>query len=137
MRSGFYPHLPRRIIRITVIKGSPERVGSTRYIRENGPILKKVAQAYSGYVGSLKNLPRALDIALSRDPEYYTQNFLGDLIEDAHMKLASSHFAATLSEPMVPEYLYNIVQSGVLSVPKISDVLPSHATAKALLGPVI
>jgi hypothetical protein len=129
-RSGFYPHLPSRIIKITVIKG-PERGPSI----EAGPIMDKVASAYGSYRQSLRDLPRQLDVAMAQYPDYYATNFFGNLLPHAMEKLSTLHGARS-NEPLVPAYLYSAHLSAVSSPPETwLRQVSTQSPVSGLLGP--
>jgi hypothetical protein len=133
-RSGFYPHLPRRMVRIIVIKAEPS--GPSRVAPESD-VLKKVASAYCSYRNAFQSLPAALDLVVGRDPEYYNEHFFGDLLTDSLEKTASFH-SATLSTPLVPLYLYNAYGDGVSEPPRAWNMrTTSNSPANALLQPAL
>lgn len=135
-RSAFMPHLPRRVIRITVIKHAPKSV-EHRDAPSSEP-LKKVASAYSAYREAFRDLPRLIDIAVSENVNYYSDNFFGDLLTDSMEKVASFHSEQALSSSLVPLYVYNAYQGRVVD-PPASWELPTttHSPARALIAPVL
>jgi hypothetical protein len=134
-RSGFYPHLPQRIMRVVIIKAKP--LAPRQHAPDSEP-LKKVAQAYDAYRRSLRNLPSLLDVAVREHPEYYSENFFGDLLTDSMEKMASSAYGLSLSTPLVPLYVYSAYR-GTVSEPPTSWELstPQHSPARALLSPTL
>jgi hypothetical protein len=134
-RSGFYPHLPRRIIRISVtrVRSPAEKVAHV-----SDSILDKVAAAYASYRLAFRELPSALNLVIDRDLDYYKQNFFGDVVTDHFEKNATSSFAAALSEPLVPLYLYNAYRDTISAAPDSWGMKTSAASpAKSLLHPVL
>ena len=133
-RSGFYPHLPKRMIKITVIK-APEKTEMRPAPQD--PVLSKVASAYAMYRKSLRSLPTALNIAMENDPKYYSQHFFSDLIVDSMNKTASLHGAFS-DKPLVSQYLYSAHGDEVMSPPSTWAIeVASNSPAKALFGPVL
>lgn len=131
-RSGFYPHLPQRMLRVVVI--NMPSTTQTKTASDSG-LLKKVAAAYEGYRRSFVGLPRLLDLALSEAPEYYNEHFFKDVFEDALRKHASFH-SMDLSTPLVPLYLYNAHRGVVVDPPRTWDFqVPNHSAVRALLSP--
>jgi hypothetical protein len=129
-RSGFLPHLPERMIKITVIKVRPK-------IKEHvdGGIMDKIAAAYSEYRKSLRTMPKELDIVINRDIGYYNENFFGEMVLDGFTKTAS-FYKAESNNSIVSAYLFNAYYDTIESVPKFwSDSLPTTSPARALLGP--
>ena len=134
-RSGFYPHLPKRMIKITVIKKAPPKEEMRPAPQDT--VLSKVASAYAMYRKSLRSLPTALNIAVESDPEYYSQHFFSDLIVDSMNKTASVHGAFS-DKPLVSQYLYSAHGDEVMSPPRTwAAEIASNSPAKALLGPVL
>jgi hypothetical protein len=133
-RSAFYPHLPARILKITVIRRAPtEKVPKI----VDSDMLGKVANAYASYRHSLRDLDKTADVAMCRDPKYYNQHFLGDLLLDTMTKTSSFH-AATSDTPLVRAYLYSAHRGTVSSVPTgWCDNLTSNSPARVLFGPVL
>jgi len=134
-RSGFYPHLPKRIVRITVVRGKPL---APRTEAPDSEPLKKVAEAYDSYRRSLRDLPSILDVAIREHPEYYNQHFFGELLTDSMEKVASSAFGLSLSTPLVPLYVYNAYREQVSDPPASWDLSATHhSPARALLAPTL
>ncbi|MEC8306429.1 MAG: hypothetical protein VXZ72_01020 [Chlamydiota bacterium] len=132
-RSGFYPHLPSRMIRVMVVK-SPMR----KEISEapTSKVLDKVASAYSSYRRSLMHLPREVAVAIEKDPEYYNEHFFGSLLTDSMTKSASFH-SAKFASPVVPAYLYSAYTGKVTDSPESWCRDIPNTTVKALFGPVL
>jgi hypothetical protein len=134
-RSGFYPHLPARVLKVVIIKAEPKP--HRRVVVDSDPVLDKVAAAYRGYRESLWNVPTELSVAVETDPEYYRQGFFKDLISDSMQKTSSLH-SATSDQLLVPLYLYNAYRGEVSSTPvNWRTEVPPHSPARALLGPVL
>ena len=132
-RSGFYPHLPSRMVRVMVVK-SPERKEIS--VAPNSDILDKVASAYDSYRRSLRCLPREVAVAVEGDPEYYNEHFFGSLITDSMTKSASFH-SAKFASPVVPAYLYSAHTGKVADSPESWCRDIPNTTMKALFGPVL
>jgi hypothetical protein len=132
-RSGFYPHLPSRMVRVMVVK-SPERKEIS--VAPNSDILDKVASAYDSYRRSLRCLPREVAVAVEGDPEYYNEHFFGSLITDSMTKSASFH-SAKFASPVVPAYLYSAHTGKVADSPESWCRDIPNTTVKALFGPVL
>lgn len=132
-RSGFYPHLPARMLRITIIKAQP--VEEEEIV--DPPVLKKVAAAYAGYRASLRHLVPALELVVERDPEYYRSNFFGGLMLDTMAKTASAHMLS-LSVPPPAMYLHGAYSRRYSETPEhwLLTANP-HSPARALLQPVL
>ena len=132
-RSGFYPHLPRRVIRLAIIKGASEAPREAA----PSPVLEKIAEAYDSYRKALRGLPRALDVAVSENFGYYHDNFFGDLVVDSLEKTASLH-RMHLSTPLVPLYVYSAHRGAPTEPPPSwSLATPNHSPARSLLFPAI
>jgi len=134
-RSGFFPHLPQRVIRITVVR--PSSPAPRREAPDSEP-LKKVASAYASYRGAFRDMSGLLDIAVNDHPKYFSQNFFGDLLTDSMEKSASAHTGLALPDSLVPLYLYNAYGDRVVD-PPASWELPTttHSPARALVAPVL
>lgn len=131
-RSGFYPHLPARAMRITVMRASP--VASAQQV-PNDDLLNKVASAYASYRAAFRNLPALAEIAYEKDPEYYARNFFSDLLPDAMTKIASS-YRTRVDSPGVTTYMYGAYRGGVSSAPEAWEFTTSpFSPVRALLGP--
>jgi hypothetical protein len=101
-------------------------------------ILDKVAEAYASYRLAFRELPSALQVVIDRNLDYYKQNFFGDVVTDHFEKNATSSFAAALSEPLVPLYLYNAYRDTISAAPDSWGMKTSAASpAKSLLHPVL
>jgi hypothetical protein len=132
-RSAFYPHLPRRVIRIAITKQASE----APRVAEMSPLLEKIASAYDSYRKALRELPAALDVAVENNFGYYSSNFFGDLVVDSMMKTASFH-KMDLSTPLVPLYVYSAHRGGETVPPPSWDLdTPSHSSAHPLLFPAL
>jgi hypothetical protein len=132
-RSGFYPHLPRRVLRITVIQERP----AADLAPESEP-LKKVAQVYDAYRRSLRNLPGLLEVAVRDHADYYNRHFFSELLTDSLVKTAGSLHASVLSFPAVPMYVYNAYRGTVSQVPASWELsTTSQSPARALLSPIL
>ena len=135
-RSAFYPHLPHRIVAVSIKKGDAPL--KKHALVENTGLLSKVAAAYASYRSAFRDLPQQLDVAVSEHPDYYSRNFFGDLLTDSMEKTASSFHSATLSEPLVPLYLYNAYRDTMARPPASwRATSPTLSPARALLGPVL
>jgi hypothetical protein len=132
-RSGFYPHLPNRMVRVMVIKTSPRKEVSEA---PKGDILDKVASAYNSYRRGLRDLPREVAVAAELDSDYYNNYFFGSLLTDAMTKTASFH-SAKFASPVVPAYLYSAYTGGVISGPENWCQEIPDTPVKALFGPVL
>jgi hypothetical protein len=132
-RSAFYPHLPRRVIRIAITKQAAE----APRIAEMTPVLEKIAAAYDSYRKALRGLPAALDVAVEGNFDYYRNNFFGDLVIDSLQKTASFH-RMDLSTPLVPLYVYCAHREGMTDPPASWELaVPSHSSSHPLLFPAI
>lgn len=135
-RSGLYPHLPQRILRVIVVRAEP--VSAPTPVKEASQTLQKVAHAYGAYRQALRGLPQLLEVAISSDPDYYQSNFFQDLFTDAIEKVSSSYHSMNLSVPMVPLYVYNAYRESVELPPASWDFeVQSTSPVKALLSPVL
>jgi hypothetical protein len=134
-RSGLYPHLPRRIVRIVVTRAEPH---APRAHAPDSEPLKKVAESYDAYRRSLRDLPDVLDVAIREHPEYYNQHFFEELLTDSMEKMASSAYGLALSTPLVPLYVYNAYRGSVLEPPPSWELSATlHSPARALLAPTL
>lgn len=122
-RSGFAPHLPNRVIRITVIR-KPEN----RMLEESSDILNKVASAYTGYRKSLRTLGQNLDSVIESDINFYYKNFFNDMVTDSLTKVASSN-NISLTVP----YLHNVYYNTNVE-PEWDINLNNFSSARVLLG---
>jgi len=104
----------------------------------NDRVLEKVASEYAGYRDAFRALPQLLGLVVEDDPEYFEENFFGELIDDSLAKMASSPFAADLPVPMPSLYFYNAHQE-VFSEPPPHWALDLNplSPARALLRPVL
>ena len=121
-RSGFSPHLPNRIIRITVIKRPPPEL-----VEADGPLLNKIASAYTGYRKSLQTIGESLDSIIDSNRDFYNKNFLQDIYIDSMMKTSSQNIPLTVS------YLHNAYYT-TCEVPSWDMNLNQFSSARALLG---
>ncbi len=141
VRSGLYPHLPRRAVRIIVIKGrdaaeAPAPAEKTKVA--NDQILEKIAQAYDSYRNGFANLPDLLSRTVEADLDFYQDHFLSDLITDSMAKVASSPFTSKWSSPLPTMYFYNAHRDGFSNPPPgWSEGLNPTSPARALLHPVL
>jgi len=134
-RSALYPHLPQRILRITVIRAMPTE--DSIPVSDDRGILSKVAHAYGAYRQSLRTLPQFLEAAIHQDPNYYRDNFFNELLTDSLEKVSSSYHGMDLSTPLVPLYVYNAHRNGVVVPPPSWDFeVNHHSPVRALLSPV-
>jgi hypothetical protein len=134
-RSGLYPHLPKRDVRIVVMKPKPL---APRGAAPDSEPLKKVAHAYDAYRRSLRDLPNLLDVAIREHPEYYNEHFFSDLLTDSMEKMASSAHGLTLSTPLVPLYVYSAYRGSVSEPPPSWELSATHhSPARALLAPTL
>lgn len=135
-RSALYPHLPQRILRITVIRVAPKE--APEHVSDARGILDKVAHAYGAYRQSLRTLPQFLEVAIQQNPDYYQTNFFRDLLTDSLEKVSSSYHGMDLSTPLVPLYVYNAHRNGVVVPPSSWDYeVHHHSPVRALLSPVL
>jgi hypothetical protein len=134
-RSGFYPHIPKRIIKVVVIKATPN---APRAVVDGDPILSKVAEAYSSYRSAFRDLGKQLNLVVERNPLYYHDHFFSELLTDHMEKMSSSAHSLGLSTPLVPLYLYNAYGETV-SIPPNSwgNKLHTQSPASALMQPVL
>lgn len=131
-RSAFYPHLPARIIRVSVTRAVP---GPGMEAAPDSPEIRKVASAYASYRGALRGLPGIVELALARDPDYYRDNFFQDLVSDALTKTSSMH-GARVGTAVVPLYVYSAYRGEVSSVPDSWSFPTSPLSSiRSLLGP--
>lgn len=131
-RSAFYPHLPARVMRISVLRAAP---GEPLSEVSGSEPLKKIASAYSSYRGALRDLPNLVELALARDADYFSDHFFRDLVSDSLTKTASMHGARS-GTPLVPLYIYSAYRDGVSSVPEswTSSISP-FSPVRSLFGP--
>lgn len=126
-RSGLYPHLPSRVMRISIMRAVP---AAPPTLIDGMP---KMAEAYDAYRRGLSRLPSLVEVALSRDPEYYNRHFFGNLLSDSLTKVASAH-GTRVETSIVPLYVYSAyrdtVSSRCWSYP-VSPLSPTHS----LFGP--
>jgi hypothetical protein len=133
-RSGFSPHLPRRVVRITVIKAIPEEKHASV---ENTELLEKVASAYSSYRRAFRGLADTLAVVVESDPEYYRSNYFGEFLTDHMEKVAADSNSVDLSAKLTPLYLFNAHRDRMTPLPSTwHNQLPDTSPAKALLQPV-
>lgn len=133
-RSGLVPYLPRRVMRVTIIRASPP---PARRWADSEPLLK-VAHAYDAYRTSLKELPQLLDVAVSEHPGYYAKHFFSELLTDSMEKMASSAFGASLPDCTVPLYVYSAYRNSAPEAPPSWEMpLPRHSPARALIAPTL
>lgn len=126
-RSGFYPHLPARAMRISMSRvAAPEPCT----LIDGMP---KMAAAYSAYRRGLAHLPDLVEVAIARDPEYYNQHFFGDLLSDSLTKVASAH-GTRVETPIVPLYIYSAYRDTVSSQ-CWSYSVSSLSPTRSLFGP--
>jgi hypothetical protein len=134
-RSGFRPHLPRRVIRITVLRAKPAQA------REEAPDsepLKKVAEAYGAYRRSLRDLPNLLDVAVREHPGYYSRHFFSELLTDSMEKMAGLTSGSSLSPSLVPLYVYSAYRNSADEAPPSWELpVASHSPARALIAPTL
>jgi hypothetical protein len=134
-RSGLYPHLPRRVVRIVMLKKSPP---APRSEAPDSEPLKKVAEAYDAYRRAFRDLPGLLDVAMSKYPEYYHEHFFSDLLTDTMTKTAASDHGMSLSTPLVPLYVYNAYRGSVSEPPPQWRLeATTQSPARALLAPAL
>lgn len=134
-RSAFHPHLPRRVIRITVLKGKP--LPGRAEAPDSEP-LRKVAAAYNSYRSALRDLPDLLDVAVREHSGYYSRHFFSELLTDSMEKMASSPFAGNLSTPLVPLYVYSAYRNSAVEAPPSWDLpVAHHSPARALIAPTL
>ena len=134
-RSSLYPHLPRRVLRISISAQPPQE--KRAYAPSSEP-LEKIAQAYESYRNAFRDLPDILDIAVSENPDYYNKNFFGDLLTDAMEKSAGSVHGMSLSTPLVPLYVYSAYRDQLSEPPASWDLsVTRHSPARALVAPVL
>ena len=121
-RSAFAPHLPNRVVRITVIKPAKSmNVGS-------GELLSKVASAYAGYRKSLRTLGEDLDNIIDSDIDFYYKNFFNDMITDSLTKVSSQN-NISLTVP----YLHNVYYNTNV-VPEWDLNFNNLSSARVLIG---
>lgn len=134
-RSGFYPHLPTRVLRIVIVRKPME---DTKISAPDSEPLRKVASAYASYRRAFRTLPQSLDVAVEADIDYYQRAFFRDLLVDSFEKTSSARHGFSLSTPLVPLYVYNAYQTSVDTPPPSWDFHPSPTSiSKALLGPTL
>jgi len=121
-RSAFAPHLPNRIVRITVIK--PVQ----RMTEGSGDILNKVASAYAGYRKSLRTIGADLDSVVEDDMDFYYKNFFNDMLTDSLTKVSSQN-NLSLTVP----YLHNVYYNTDV-VPEWDLNFNNFSSARILLG---
>ena len=127
-RSFFSPHLPERSVNITVIKITPKN-----HHVERGPMLDKIASAYSDYRNSLKTLPSTMDNVITGDMSYFTSNFFSGILEDDLTKTASFHKIS--SQELISSYMFNIYCDNM----KVAPIgwlqnISSNSIAQSLFG---
>ena len=134
-RSGLYPHLPNRMIRVVIVKSAPPPVQTK--IANDG-ILEKIARSYASYRLAFQSMPKLLDEAMETAPGFYARRFFGELLTDQMAKVASSSHALTLRESPTALYFYNAHREHFSSVPSHwqLDANPT-SPARALLRPVL
>jgi len=134
-RSSFYPHLPQRIIRITVTRNPMRKEASAA---PPSDVLTKIACAYSSYVAAFRDIPSLLDVAVRENPGYYTDHFFGELLTDTMSKTAGSLHAFNLDTPIVPTYVYCAYSGQASSPPPSWEIsTPTYSPARALLTSVL
>ena len=128
-RSFFRPHLPSRIIKITIIK----KVPTEKEHVQSGPILTKIAEAYSNYRNSLKTIPNSIDKVVNNDIKYYSNIFFKDILEDSLTKTASFHKINT--KGLVYSCMFNAYRDSIEITPKTwrTDI-SSNSIAHNLFG---
>ena len=134
-RSGLYPHLPARVLQITMVKSAAP---APRGYAPNLPVLQKVASAYESYRRAFRDLPHLLEIAVQRDSKYYDNNFFQDLLADSLEKSATSRHGMFLSTPMAPLYFYNAHRGDMAEPPQSWELqTTSTSISRALLSHVL
>jgi len=133
-RSAFRPHLPRRVVRITVMGLRPN---APRAEAPDSEPLRKIAQAYDSYRNSLRHLPNFLDIAVRENPHYYSENFFSELLTDSMEKAASSGFGTGLSTASVPLYLYTAYRDSDEASASWDLPISRTSPARALIAPTL
>ena len=134
-RSGLYPHLPRRVLRISI---SVQPSNEKRAYAPSSEPLEKIAEAYASYRDAFRDLPDLLDIAVSENSDYYNRHFFGDLLSDSLEKSAGSVHGMALSTPLVPLYVYSAYRDQVAAPPASWDLsVTRHSPARALVAPVL
>tara|TARA_Y100001973_G_scaffold100481_1_gene161676 strand:+ start:5009 stop:6565 length:1557 start_codon:yes stop_codon:yes gene_type:complete len=126
-RSGFFPHLPDRVVRIMIIKVKPR----VETVSDEG-ILNKVASVYNSYRKSLETLAPELDTVIEKDFKFFSKNFFSDVITNSMSKTAEQSLIK--NGHIVPMYFKNVYYN-TNDMPSTKRHLPKLSTARALLGP--
>lgn len=134
-RSCFMPHLPNRVVRISVL--GTKVASAPRTAIDGPPLLKKVASVYADYRESLRTIPDMLEHVVERDPSLYANHFLGDLLTDSMEKSASVYREGFLSGTLVPLYVYSAHMEKVSHLPSSWFRRARHPIARAVLEPVL
>lgn len=122
-RSAFAPHLPNRVMRITIIQKPVQKM-----TEGGGELLNKVASAYAGYRKSLRTIGEDLDTVVDSDMDFYYKNFFTDTVTDTLTKLSSQN-NISLTIP----YLHNVYYNTDV-VPEWDLKLNNFSSARVLLG---
>lgn len=134
-RSGFRPHLPRRVIRVTVLRAEPP---PARKEAPDSEPLRKVAEAYDTYRKSLRGLPGLIDVAVRDHPGYYSRHFFSELLTDSMEKMAGPTHGSFLSTSLVPVYVYSAYRNSVEEAPPHWELpVATHSPARALIAPTL
>jgi len=119
-RSAFAPHLPARVIRITVTK----QEASPPETRVSSDALNKVASMYDDYREGLVHIPEQLPLAMRADSQYFGRQFLAEASLDSLSKAASEF--QTLGNNPTALYVYNAFREDSGNMPRgLSTIRPN------------